>query len=307
MKISIESSGTIDVLGIEEGFAAIKNAGMEAVDFNLAHYFTVKEEMDEGYYEALCDKSCMMAYFEQVKAASKKYGVEIGQCHAPFPTYFPRSVSNTEVVQKMIRKSIEMCSFLECKYLVIHPIFDGSARFPSLTKQQEMDLNIEFYTSLIPALKKYNVICCLENMFAQDWGTKKVYIGSCSDMNEAVWYIDTLNEKAGEKCFAFCLDIGHAVLLGVDPCFAMEKLGYRLEVLHIHDNKGYNDDHITPYLGIVNWKRFIKGLKEIGYKGNLNFETSSGVKAYPKELITDVLKLISATGRYFRNLVLAED
>ena len=307
MKISVESNGVIDVFGIDEGFAILKEAGFEAVDFYLGQYLACKEEMDESYYEELCDETRMMEHYSQVKAASEKYGIEIAQCHAPAPTYVARKERETLIAQKIIRKSIEMCSYLGCKHIVIHPICDGSARYPSLTKEVEIEANITYFSSLIPDLKKYNVTCCLENSYALDWGTKKSYIGSCSYMNEAVWYIDTLNEMAGEKCFAFCLDIGHAVLLGVDPCYAMEELGHRLEVLHVHDNNGMNDDHIAPYLGIVNWKRFIKGLREIDYKGNMNFETVNSCRKVPKELVPAVLKLISATGRYFRDCIEEEE
>ena len=304
MKIGVESNGVLDVCGIEEGFKILSESGFDVVDFYLGQYLACKDDMDEAYYEELCDEERMMEHYSGVKAASKKYGVEIDQCHAPAPSYVPRKERETKIAQKIIRKSIEMCGYLECKHLVIHPVYDGSARFPTMTKEQEKAYNMAFYGSLIPDLKKYNVICCLENMYALDWGTKKAYMGCCSDMNEAVWYVDTLNEMAGEKCFAFCLDIGHAVLLGVDPCLAIEQLGHRLEALHIHDNDGMDDDHIAPYLGVVNWKRFIKGLRDIGYKGNLSFETVNSCRAYPKELVPDVLKLISATGRYFREQVL---
>lgn len=307
MKIGVESSGVIDIYGIEDGFAILKEAGFDSVDYTMTYYFTVKEEVDEAYFEELCDRNRMLAYFDQVKAASEKYGVAVGQCHAPYPSYFAQNELKTEIVHKMIRKSIEMCAYIGAKHLVVHPVFNGSARFPTMNKEEEHAANLEFFSSLIPELKKYGVTCCLENLFAIDWGTKKAYIGSCSDLNEAVWYIDTLNEMAGEKCFAFCYDVGHGAILGIDPCYAFEKLGHRLEALHIHDNSGMTDDHTAPYLGIVNWKRFIKALRDSDYKGDLNFETFKICRAFPKELVPDVVKLISATGRYFKAQLEAEE
>ena len=76
------------------------------------------------------------------------------------------------------------------------------------SKEEEWEVNIAFYRELIPLLKECGVICCLENMWCQDWKTKKIYMGICSDMEETNRYIDTLNELAGETCFGFCLDIG---------------------------------------------------------------------------------------------------
>jgi sugar phosphate isomerase/epimerase len=205
-----------------------------------------------------------------------------------------------------IAKCIEMCSSIDCPRIVIHPIFDGSARFPSMTKEEEIRVNMEYYSSLIPLLKKHNVICCLENMWAQDWKTKKVYTASCSDVNEVIDYIDKLNEIAGEKRFGFCLDIGHLLLLGQDPCNWIEKLGDRLETLHTHDNDGVNDQHVLPYLGCANWERFILGLRKIGYSRNFSFEVSSFNRKFPNDLVPAALKLTADMGRYFIGRITAE-
>ncbi len=50
---------------------------------------------------------------------------------------------------------------------------------------------------------------------------------------------------------------------------------------------------------------FIKGLREVGYKGNINMETSSFVQLFPKELIPAALKLLAAEADYFRMKVKA--
>ena len=135
---------------------------------------------------------------------------------------------------------------------------------------------------------------------------KKIYTASCSDMNETCRYIDELNAIAGEKRFGFCLDVGHLLLLGIDPCNAIEALGDRLVTLHVHDNNGIDDGHTLPYLGVCNWKRFVKGLRESGYQGNLNYETESFNKIFPKELIPAALKMLGATASYLRDNIQAD-
>ena len=140
------------------------------------------------------------------------------------------------------KKSIELCAYAGCDRIIIHPCFKGSSRYP-ISKQEEYEANIKFYTSLIPLLKEKHVTCCLENMWTQNWITKKIFYGVCSDPNEANMYIDTLNGIANEKCFAFCLDIGHLLLLGYDVGYALETLGERVAALHIHDNYGVQDDN----------------------------------------------------------------
>lgn len=306
MKIGVMTTSAIDLLGIDEGFAAMKAAGFEVADFNLDIFFVQKETMDDEYLAQMMDEARIREYVDAIKAAMKKYDMAIGQVHAPYPAYIPRKPKETEIMRTFIRKSIELCAEVGCSHIVIHPCADGSARFPTLTKEQEYQLNIEYYSSLIPLLKQYHVTCCLENMWCWDWGTKKAYTSCCSDMEEACRYIDELNAIAGETCFAFCMDIGHLLILGIDPCNALEAVGHRVEALHVHDNDGWGDDHTAPFLGVCNWSRFIKGLRSIGYKGNISFETAPINRAFPKELIPDVLKLLGATASYLRDKVLEE-
>lgn len=306
MKIGVTTSESIEILGMDLGFQAIKNAGFDALDFSMGSYFPFNYngiDFDAETIAHFNNEDKFTAYIRKVKETAERNGLVIGQCHAPAPSYFPRNPRNTQIMREAIRKSIRGCAMLDCKHIVIHPGFDGSARFPSMTKEEEYRMNIEFYSSLIPLLKETSVTCCLENMWSQDWKSKKAYLGVCSDMNETCRYIDELNEIAGEKCFAFCLDIGHLLMFGIDPYYAMETLGHRLEVLHIHDNDGLHDDHTAPYLGIGNWDRFIRGLRAIGYRGNINFETGSFPRMFPAALFPDALKLLGATANYFRKQV----
>ena len=112
---------------------------------------------------------------------------------------------------------------------------------------------------------------------------------ACADASEAIRYIDTLNEEAGEEIFAFCLDTGHANLLSKNLYQYIPSLGDRLILLHLNGNTG--------------WDEFLRALKEIGYKGDLNFETHKGIKNLPEEVRQDGIRLISSIGRYFRKRI----
>lgn len=305
MKLSVQTCGTLDIIGIEAGIKAIADAGFDSLDFGLDGFYKW-EDLVNGKECEFFEEESINAYVDKVKAEADKYGIEFGQVHAPFPLFVPKSPAGGENVKADVAKSIEICEKVGCHRIVIHPIFDGSARFPSMTKEEEIQKNMEYYTSIIPLLKKHNVICCLENMWGQDWRTKKIYTASCSEINEVINYIDTLNGIAGEKRFGFCLDIGHLLLLGQDPCYWIEKLGDRLETLHTHDNNGIEDQHILPYLGCANWDRFVLGLRKIGYSRNFSFEVSSFNRKFPKELVPAALKLTAEVGRYFIGRITAE-
>ena len=49
----------------------------------------------------------------------------------------------------------------------------------------------------------------------------------------------------------------------------------------------------------MDWEDFIAGLRDIGYKGALNFETFAGVDLVPQEIGEAALRFIAAIGRYF--------
>jgi sugar phosphate isomerase/epimerase len=99
-----------------------------------------------------------------------------------------------------------------------------------------------------------------------------------------------------------CLDIGHAEMRGSgDGAPEMIRaLGHRLQALHIHDNDGVDDQHLSPYLGVNDWDRFLKGLIAIGYEGNLNFENPGSLKQVPPALLPSVLRYTADVGNYFR-------
>ncbi|MBE6666616.1 MAG: sugar phosphate isomerase/epimerase [Ruminococcaceae bacterium] len=308
MKLSIQTGGACDTLGVDAGMKAIREAGFDAIDFGaLCDHYPWEDAQEEKRCAFFDDEERLTALMQEYVDAAQKYGLSFGQFHAPFPSFYPRKPEATKIAQEMIYKSIELCGKVGCPYIIIHPCFDGSARFPSMTKEEEYQLNIEFYSAMIPLLKKYDIVCCLENMWIQDWKSKKIYFGCCSDMREACRYIDDLNAIAGEKRFGFCLDIGHLLLLGLDSCYAMEELGDRLVTIHAHDNDGVNDTHTLPYMGLGNWNRFIKGLREIDYQGTLNFETSGFNAKFPKELIPDALKMLGATAKYLRDRIESEE
>lgn len=308
MLIGVQTGGVVTKpgenslrLGIDKGFEAIKAAGFEALDFNLDALLTWKQLATDGPVEYFSDEEWIKTYTEEIRSAAKKHGLVFGQFHAPFPTLFLGNDHANANMLDICVKCIQMCADCGCDKLVIHPRMHWDYNNP-LSPEEEWRLNIEFYSALIPALKKNHVICCLENMWMQDNKTKKIYASVCAHMNSVVKYIDALNEIAGEKLFGFCLDVGHALIIGEDLEAAITELGDRLVTLHIHDNSGNSDDHTVPYIGgVCNWEKFLRGLRKIHYKGNLSFETAYALCRIPEELIVPVLRLIADMGCYFRS------
>lgn len=302
MLLSVQTSPILDTYGIDEGFRQIAAAGFDGVDFNIDHALPgskIHANDLTGFFDQTDAE--MREAIRPYKEAAEKYGVKFIQAHAPFPTLVKNQATN-DYVLNAIKKTIMLMGYVGCKNLVVHPGFLSADE--KLDPDVEWDSNIRMYTALIPELKKYSVTCCLENMFTGHSG--KVMEAICSDPYEACAYVDALNEIAGERLFGFCLDTGHANLLGHDLYEVIRRLGDRLTVLHVHDNGGVSDDHMFPFMGITNWDRFCAGLKAIGYAGPMSFETFNAMVNADQAVWPEMLVLLHAIGQRFAERIEGE-
>ena len=294
--IGVQTGVLTSLYGIEGAYRVIKEAGFDAVDANLDELLTyqdIRNKRRPAAFEAEGEE--MLRYFQPFRDAAEKYGICNYQAHAPFPSCLAGEDEYNEFLMRALEKTLAVCRFIGCSRLVIHPFFNGYDE--TQCPREEWAQNMDRYARLIPAAKEYGVTILLENMFTRYRG--KIYAACCSDFEMACRYVDELNQLAGEELFGFCLDTGHALLVSKDIRDVMALLGSRVKAFHIHDNNGWDDQHVAPYMGILDWDRFVEGLRIIGYQGALCFETHGAVKVFHPELAPEVLRLIAQTGRLF--------
>ena len=281
---------------------------------NLLPYFTLEETAkliaDAGfdgsdyYLKEMTDSECLFNtgdWFEQASNCNRIFtsaGVPIVQTHAPFSFKgWDDPATYEEFIYPTIVRSIKMSAVMGAKCVVVHPLhywrYEGN-------EQEIFERNMEFYKSLIPVCKEYNIKVGIENMFQRD-KLRGNYIvrDTCAEVTEFCRYIDTLDSEY----MVACLDVGHVGL----PHGHMEAwdfiriLGHdRLQALHIHDNDYVNDQHRVPYSGKIDWNNVTKALGEIDYSGDFTYEClfKHMSNEMPKELYPAVLKFVSQVGRY---------
>ncbi len=299
MKIAVQTGGPEERLGTDTTYRIIKEAGFDGVDVNLDHLYSggdIRARKRSAVFDA--GEKEMLAACRPWKDAAEKYGLENYQAHAPFPSLLPPAGSDpdfNDYILTCLEKTIRCSAYIGAKRLVIHPFFLGLP--DPLTREEERELNVRSYSRLIDAARKNDVIICLENMFSVFRG--KIYGACCSDVADACYYVDTLNAIAGEKRFGFCLDTGHILLAGKDVYDVMVQLGSRIEAFHVHDNNGVSDQHLAPYMGILDWNRFVKGLAATGFDKTMSFETFNVWNTVDNELCPDLMKFIAKAGRTF--------
>lgn len=304
MRIGIQSDNLYcdnDPLGSLE---RIKNCGFDSVDFSLYKYIEPKniinDENPSSFYDKTLDE--LFEFFKPLKEASKKTGVIIGQTHAPFPSHDKGKTKFNNYMLGVIEKCLAICEYIECPAMVVHC-------FAADGNKEEFDLNLEYYRSLIPLVKKYpKVKICIENIFGRFMGRK--IDGRLSIASDICTIVDMLNNEAGGDYFGICFDVGHALLTHKNIKDYIRKMGDRLTIMHIHDNDAKEDLHMIPYTYLssttehyCDWQGFIDALKEIGYNGILNFETFRIFSAFPNPVHDDVLRLISSIGKYWSDYI----
>ncbi len=305
MEVGVQSQNVVYDTCPKEGFQLLKNAGFSCVDFSLNTYLLNKEiykSQNNGFFNKSTEK--LLDYFSPHKEAAKAAGIRVNQMHMPYPAFVPggRNNINDFLWNEVAVKSLAICEFLGCPHIVIHGFklvqYYGS-------EEREWEKTREFIEYLAPMAKEKHIVICVENLY-NSLGTHKVE-GPCCDARKAARRIDEINEKFGAEVCGFCLDTGHANLVGLDMEEFIQILGKRLKVLHMHDNDGCGDLHQLPYTftrtrenaPILDWDGFIRGMRRIGFDGVLSFETAPVLKAFPDDLKEDTLRFICAIGRYF--------
>ena len=304
MHIGIQSGATTTELSYAEAYALYKEAGFESIDININN-----EIEDEAAYRAgrideagsIFDRPMdeILEHFVPEFTEIEKNGLEIGQAHAPFPTYIPGKPDSLERISPIIINSLKFCQIKNIPYLVVHGVKD-----PKLPQETLDAYNDRLYSSLIPTLLEGNTVVCAENLWNRDPENYNCLTPAHGSNADAICaFLDDLNARAGREVFGLCLDTGHLNLLGLDPIPFIHKLGKRIKVLHIHDNNGGPDDqHLAPYTGTLNFDALMQALADVGYAGDLSFETfrQTSLEKIPQALLLPWLKHICTIGQYFR-------
>ncbi len=294
MKLSISTYHLEKRFGYRKAFEMIKNAGFDAIDYNLDDRCATAEDFFSTNAFSMSEDE-LYHYYTEMYEYIRSIGLFVGQTHAVFGT--PGYTNHPDLYLQVTRKNILQAHLLHCKHIVIHPFKTGGRIYDAETAECRA-LNLEFYRSLLPHLEKYDVKIGIENMWVYD-SNKKIHASVCSRPEEILFLI----EELGDKHFCACPDLGHFALTGNDTNDtvddALRKLGGTVEIIHAHEVRKHEDTHTVPYtFGTMDWDDIIDALHDIHYGGTLNFEI--GPKYFenvPDDQIPNVLCHLASIGK----------
>lgn len=238
--------------------------------------------LDLNFCEAMNPSSRMrdddwQTYIDELAETGKRCGVVFAQSHLPYYDIFGKNDSDkVKMMEELIRRSIIASSRLGVKWTVTHP---GTVYSAGQDMSVSLERNLEYYSRHVQTAKEHGIGIALENDF--EYKSAPYQHIFCANIHEQVTLIDSFDDP---EHVGACYDFGHAHLVGGFHRQSLTILGKRVKAIHVQDNKGYDDEHLLPFHGNIDWKEAMSALADIGYEGDLTFEIQEWGRFYPKEL-----------------------
>ena len=200
---------------------------------------------------------------EQAAEFAAADGLDFVQAHSPDGPHFTEG-EGRDALLLATRRSLEACAMLGIPHTVVH-----AQEVPGGTPTDFLRKNIAFYQLFAEDAEKYGVDMLTENS-AVSWNPE-YYLRTGREMREFV-------ELAAIPRLHLCWDIGHGNAQGRNQYDDILAMGDELRALHVQDNYGHDDSHVMPMVGTTNFDSVLRGLTEIGYRGDFTFEGSNTLR-----------------------------
>ncbi|MDR0888049.1 MAG: sugar phosphate isomerase/epimerase [Candidatus Methanoplasma sp.] len=166
--------------------------------------------------------------------------------------------------------NLEIASYMGASTVTIHPGIYSLA--VAGLKERSVELSKRSVRLIARASKEFGVKALIENM-----PNFPIMLGQTPE--ELADIVDGTD-------LDICFDIGHAHTAGNIDGF-LEKFKGRISNVHIHDNMGDKDSHMTIGHGNIDFKHVLSGLN--GYTGNYIIESKSLESAIESKAVLEKL------------------
>jgi sugar phosphate isomerase/epimerase len=172
-----------------------------------------------------------------------------------------------------LKNCIEAFAQLGATWMNIHP----GRNVPMHDRKFVIERNLQSLRELLPVAEQYGIGLMIENL--------------PEDFNTLAQLSQLLNPLPG---LGLHLDVGHANLMVErnTTCEILETYGSRLRHVHLHDNKGGRADlHLPLGCGNLDFPRYVRALKQIGYDGTITLEVFTADRhflAYSRDVLREL-------------------
>lgn len=275
---------------IEFCIDVLADAGYRVLDMNFCVAMNPDSPMRTDHWQD---------YVEQIHERAKMRGIVFRQSHLPYYDIERfRGTEHAAMMEQLIARSIVGSSMLGVRWAVTHP-FTLSALAENSAACCKA--NLEYFRPHVALAAKYGLGIALETDF--DLPEQKIY---CSKISELIELCDAFEDP---EHVGICYDFGHANLQhdGETHRMKLNRIGKRLQAVHVQDNHGTEDEHLLPFFGSIDWQDAMSGLADIHYPGDLTFEIQEFGRCMPADMKHLNAELSVRVGerliQYFNNLV----
>lgn len=306
MNISCSIKGSVDINRPRQGLGDIARAGFTELFLDLSIFASGYDL--ENFGKPGWEKSgwnYIVESPEELKEALLKmqntwsgFQLKSNIAMAPFLLRETKRADLNDLQKKLVEESILACGKIGCKYLIVRPLVAGIA------KEDLREVNQTYYLQLAELAKENNVTILLENQCEFYHG--HLIRGICADGADAAEWVDKLNEKAGEERFGFCFHVGSANLCGQNMHDFVQVVDSRIKAVILSDCNGNQENALLPFTAVnqgqsqTDWLNLIRGLRKIGFDGELILNASDTANAFSLILRPTFLQLAKVTADYFK-------
>ena len=256
LKTGIISDAYFSFDNYRQGIPVMKAHGYDGFDYQeLGNY------KNSPLYKMSDDE--FEGYLTKVKNCAEKNGLIIHQLHGTWPHVDDLTAEGRAQTIEYFKKCILGAKYLGCKRVIVHPFMPCLYLGEPYVEDEDFAINKQMLLSLASVARDCDVTVCLENMPFP----KHSAFSYVKNIKKLLLEINDAHVKA-------CLDVGHFNSEKGDIYEAITLLGDDLAALHIHDDRYGQDRHLIPFQGETNWDGFIRGLRDISYKGVISLETN---------------------------------
>ena len=262
--------------------------GFDSLDFPLSVYSRPQDAPLRG--------DDWRQWARGVRRTADRIGLPITQAHASWEQAIPDDL-HYESPYEIYERTMEACAILGCRQLIFHPVL-YLHRMPDRSLWPRIhDWNVRWFHELLPLAEKFDIVINLENTFdyrhLQQPGDAPVPYTTAQDMLELVYGI-------GSNRVQLCLDTGHAHISGQDVPEMIRAWRGNLATLHLNDNYGlirpvFEDLHLFPGYGTLEWKPIFDALRDIRFRGVLNIEPVVELARMPRAVRVIQLRAAAQT------------
>lgn len=290
--VSTAMTAFCKTMPLDRAMALVKGAGFDSLDFPFSLYSDAPDTpmQRDGWRD----------WARQVKNNADAMGLPITQAHATWEQSIPADFLY-EAPHEVYYRTIEACAMVGCRHLIFHPLRQPDRVGSEAMRRRIHDYNIRWFYELVPTAERFGVILNLENTFDSH---HKQLSGDAPYPYTTAEDMLCLLRGIGSCQVALCLDTGHANISRQDIPAMIRAFRGELATVHLNDNYGpiapvYEDLHLFPGYGRIEWIPVLRALREIGFSGVMNMEplgelrrSSETVRTMQLRTAADVLRTL---------------